>query len=425
MRYFYTPLETYKGYNLEEIKSLIKERDVYIWGGGFLGRSIKRCFERNGLLIKAFCDSDSKLKGTKIDNIEVISPYKVLDNITNKNIFIIIASMRHRKEIEEECIKAGLKKEEDFISCIKISRPEVAIDVTDIFNCNIIGNNAYTKNNYMAASTYEQVLNKLISEIPSLISVNISNMCEPLINPEIDKIIEITEKLFPCTVTTELQDSAKLEEIVKAQPSQLVITLHGYGNSYEINQPGKSWQIFYDNLHYLKELVEKHKPKTLITISYNIYRNNQGQDLENIKNLSRKLRFRLNITWGYLNPYDKILNFCEGQHLDNQSKNLLNNLAWNFYKTLELIKLEAYNPCLCQRIFPIINSDLSVSLCHVYQHPMICKNFLEMPLNEIIKLRHSQSQCITCQKHGIHRLDIEVLIKKFPNENILIQYFGG
>jgi len=97
VRYFYKPF--IEGYTVEKIKSSIEERDVYIWGGSFLERCRKRRFERNGLLIKASCDSDSKLRATNVDNIEVISPYKIFDNITNKNnALLIIASMKYRKE---------------------------------------------------------------------------------------------------------------------------------------------------------------------------------------------------------------------------------------------------------------------------------------------------------------------------------------
>lgn len=420
----FTPLKTYQGLSIGELKTLINGRDIYIWGSGHLGRIIKRCFDKNGLPVKSFCDSNPKLNMTLIDNVRVVNPRDIFDAVRLKQAFIIIASVQYKDEIEKVCNDAKLIKKEDYLSYIQISRPEVAIDVAG--KCNLEcpscprGN---TKNlrpeGYMTASVYKQVLNKLLSELPLLTNIELFTWGEPFMNPELAEIIEMTEPSVPCTVATNLQIPDKLEDVVKAQPSQLTISAGGYGKSYEVNHAGASWQTFIDNIHLLKELIDKYKPKTQFTVLYHLYRNNQQEDLDNLRSLCSKLGFKCVTTWAYLNPYDKILDYCEGRDIGLQSRKILDVLPWDFNCTLKLARTESHKPCLCQRIFPIINWDLSVSLCHTYYRPVIADSFLDISLDELIKLRHKQSQCEICQKHGLHRLDIEVLLKKYSAKDIL------
>ena len=72
-------------------------------------------------------------------------------------------------------------------------------------------------------------------------------------NPELAEIIQMTEMVVPCTVATNLQFSDKLEDVIKAQPSQLIISASGYEKTYENNHVGASWQTFFDNIHLLKK----------------------------------------------------------------------------------------------------------------------------------------------------------------------------
>lgn len=422
---FFTPLKTYQGLSIVELKTLINGRDIYIWGSGHLGRIIKRYLDKNGLTVKSFCDSNPKLNMTFIDNVRVVNPRDILDAVRLKQAFIIIASVQHKDEIEKDCINAKLIKKEDYLSHVHISRPEVAIDVAG--RCNLRcpscprGN---TKNlrseGYMTASVYKQVLSKLLSEMPLVMNIELATWGEPFMNPDLAEIVEMTEQSVPCTVATNLQFSDKLEDVVKAQPSQMIISTSGYGNSYEINHAGASWQTFFDNIHKLKELIDKYDPKTQFTVLYHLYRHNQQEDLDNLRSLCSKLGLNCVTTWAYLNPYDKILDHCEGRDIGLQAEKVFDILPWRLNCALELAKMDGHKPCLCQRIFPIINWDLSVSLCHTYYGPAIADSFLDISLSELIKLRHNQSQCEICQKHGLHRLDVEVLLKRYSTKNILI-----
>ncbi len=114
----FTPLKTYQGLSINELKTLINGRDIYIWGCGHLGRIIKRCFDKNGLAVRSFCDSNPKLNNNHIDNAEVVNPKHTLNAVKLKQAFIIIASAQFKDEIEKHCLDAGLVKKEDYLSYI-------------------------------------------------------------------------------------------------------------------------------------------------------------------------------------------------------------------------------------------------------------------------------------------------------------------
>ncbi len=422
----FTPLKTYQGLSTDELRKYIDGRDVYIWGCGHLGRIIKRFFDKNGLVVKSFCDNDHRMHKQQIDKLQVIDPKDVISEAQRDRAFIIVASARYRRQIETECYSDGLQITRDFISYILIPRPEAAINISG--RCNIKcpscphGNMKQLRNEgFMTASVYKKVLDKLLGELPDLVSIELSTWGEPLMNPDLAEIIQMTEVTTPCTVSTNLLISNCLEGVIKAAPSQMIISTSGFGRSYETHHAGASWQIFRDHIYYLKDLIQKINPKTQFIILYHLYKNNQNKDLQKFRDLCSRLGFKLITTWGYLNPYDKLLDYCEEREIGKQARAVLDHLSWNLPRTLDLSKAEADKPCLCQRIFPIINWDLSVSLCHTYYNPVIASNYLEFSIDELIGIRHDQPQCRICQKHGLHRLDLEILLNKYSADQIILR----
>jgi len=414
------------GLSIYELETLVNGRDVYVWGCGHLGRILSRNLKKHGLPIKAFCDSNPSLMSHEIDGLEVISPALAKEDACYNRAFIIIASVQHKDQIENECIDAGLMKNENFTNYLRISRPEAAIDIAG--KCNLKcascprGNmNSLRPEGHMPAEVYEMVLAKLLREIPYLMQVELSTWGEPFMNPCVAEIIEMTERHVPCTVSTNLQIQNMVQDVLLAQPSQLIISAGGYGKSYEESHEGASWELFLDNLHQVKNLLGSKKLKTQVTVLYHLYRNNKGEDLDRMRKLCVELGLKLVTTFGYICPYDNILDYCRGSKIGEKQKHVVTRLCWNFDRCLYFAKRSADKPCLCQRIFPIINWDLSVALCHTYYHPIIANNYLEIPIEEIIDLRLHQDQCRWCQQYGLHRLDIEILKKEYPAETFLLK----
>ena len=54
-------------------------------------------------------------------------------------------------------------------------------------------------------------------------------------------------------------------------------------------------------------------------------------------------------------------------------------------------------------------------LCHLYEQPMLGVDYLATPWPDLLALRHSADHCSRCQQHGLHRLDLPVLSRRFPD----------
>jgi hypothetical protein len=415
----FVPLKTIQGFSLSELRDLIQKRDVYIWGAGFIGRGLRRRLESHGFNVKAFLDINPDLKTR--EGLNVYRPADFLPNIKNKNAFLIVLVANQSKLVEKQCLESGLEKNRDFILYHQAPRQMSVIEVSGACNyiCTVCTKEDAHSNSapYMKYQLYKKVLEKLLTECPLLTTVDLSLWCEPLHNPDIAAIIKETEKTVPCRLFTKLQDDNYLEDAVKSSPSQLTVIASGYEDSYNRNCKGASWPLFLSNLKKIKDYKKKYGVETEVSIMYILYTNNL-QDFDKMKELGASLGFKVFSDNSYLSPYDNFMDLCEGKELNAELVDMRNKSSLDLDKVLELTRRDAGNPCIVQRIFPIINHDLSVSICHLFCKPIVAGNFLELPYDKIIEKRHTFEYCKKCQQYGLQRLDVEILRKRYPNEGI-------
>jgi hypothetical protein len=297
----------------------------------------------------------------------------------------------------------------------QIPRQQAVIEISNTCNyfCTVCEKKDRGIPAFMGFDTYKKILYKLLKECPLLINIDLSLWFEPLSNPYVSEIVKETEKYLPCRLNTKLQDVENLEDVIKSAPSELILSCSGYEYSYEKNQDD-SWSLFLLNLHKLQEYIERYRVKTNVSILYILYTNNNTDDFNKIKILGGKLGFTVITDTGYLSPYDNFFDLCEGRELSRQITQKKEILPWNLNRVLEACQQDAVNPCICQRIFPIINFDLSVSLCHLFCKPSVTNNFLDLTYKQILELRHNHVFCKNCQYYGLHRLDVDMLKRKHP-----------
>ena len=346
-------------------------------------------------------------------DLPVLHPASIINRLWDgeKNL-IVIATTTYRTQAEAMCKQFGLVRGRDFIDYLSISRPVAVVEVSGLGKVFNVAPD-HGPPGFMPLKAFRKVLQKLLQDIPHLSAIELSAGHEPLLNPEIAEIIRETEARVPCIVATAFL-GGPLERVLLAQPSELQVVVDGIERSLGEAHEAKS--DFMRRIKLLGELQGKISASTVISVRVHPAKRDTEAGRQTLMALAREAKLELMFCRTHPVRYDELLRYRETGDITQKGVEVLENLPWDLERIVALCKRDIGLPCLCQRVFPIIRWDLSVSLCHVYDRPTIHPNYLEAEWEDLLKTRHSASQCETCQKHALHRLDLDVLERKYPNE---------
>ena len=416
------PLTTIQGFTKEHILELVSGRDVYLWGGGPMGRDVLTSLVACGVKPKASLDTNPHARhfcGLPVQHPDtVIACHKD----AGKHL-VVIASESYRKIADERCRQEGLVRGRDFIDYFSVPRPAAVVDVAG--QCGPACSrppgqdprSAPDRRN-MSVETYRQVLFKLLRDLPLLTSIELSSWRDPLLNPHIADIIRATVPKVPCVVVTSLSETCSLEAILQAGPTEFRVVVNGFEMYHREPMASPAWSELLRNLRTLSGLHYGMRSHTVVSIRASALRNDTMAGKNELIALCQELKLKLVFTPPHPTPYDALLNQLESQPISEYNSDVIARMPWDIDRILKLCRRDRGRPCLPQRIFPIVNRDLSVSLCHVYTGPILHPNYLQADWIELLQKRHAARQCETCQKHGLHRLDLDVLDRRYPQMTI-------
>jgi MoaA/NifB/PqqE/SkfB family radical SAM enzyme len=401
----------YRVYTAKDAAALFKGRELYIWGAGQKGRGFMLALKRNGFKVKAFLDKSPLLIGTEYQGIPTFDPRQILDSPSVlKNSFILTASVdKKNREMFESCCNAGLIKGKDFVNIQELSPFYPCVEISGVCNLKCIscprGNSAHPpeKGGFMNVLDYSSIIAKLIKEIPFLYLVDLYIWGEPLLNPELSEIIKINTNLgIASGISSNLNVSRNLEEVIKAAPAQIRVSVSGYGEkNYEITHKGARWMLLHANLKLLSEYIKKYKTNTIVEVYYHVYKNNVDE-YRKIRELCEECGFRpLPVIAMLLADY--ALDFCEGNGLSDEARKAEDLMLIKLKELVDNGKKDIDKRCLLNRVLPIINWDMSVMPCCNYSYRKLADNYLDVSLVDIIELRKTHSLCVKCQKYSLHR----------------------
>jgi wyosine [tRNA(Phe)-imidazoG37] synthetase (radical SAM superfamily) len=403
-----------KAYTVDEIKTMISGRKVYIWGAGPSGRTFLRAFEREGFKVEAFLDNDIKLIGKYLGGggIPIITPGTILEALNlSGTSFIITASYNFRKrEMFEACKQKQLRYKKDFIDIQAFSYFIPAVEISGMCNLKCIAcprgdtfHSFFEGGGYMRTGNYQKILQKLIKEIPFLSLVDLYTFGEPLLNPDLPEIIRINNKLgIGSGISTNLNYGKYLEEVVKANPIVLRVSVSGLGNeNYGVTHKGASWEIFYANLCALEEYIKKFHAETTIMLIFHVNKNNM-MEYADIYNLAKEHGFRLTAISSTLFP-DYVMDYLDGKQICDGAKKAKDLMPISLEEMLEFANSEHEKSCILTRCLPVINWDMSVLTCCNYSYDKLADNYLDITLDEIIRRRNEAELCKKCIQYSLHR----------------------
>lgn len=394
----YVPLQTVQGLDLAAFCSQVGERQLIVWGAGHQGKVLQRAFDRLGHRNTAFCDSNTALHSQSINGKAVLAPQTAIELAKAKQAVLLIANAAHLNAIKQHCLAAGLQEQQDFYSYLRLARPEVVIQVAD-----------QRSGHCMAFSDYQAVLDKILSEIRGLLHIELSGWSDPLFNPYLPAIIEYTEAHLACTVTTPLRGNLSIEAVLKAQPSQLVVTLNGFGASFAANSPELSWDSVSERLQLLAQL-SCQSTTTEFRVLLQCFNNVSADEVADLQALCDRLSLKLVIADSYPSDYQAFIDYCRVGYTDAHYG--LQRINWDLPVALRHAEQDRYLPCLCQRIFPVIDAQQRVAVCHLYQDALLSDDYLSVDYSGLLVQRRDNPHCRLCQSHALHRLDVDVLQKR-------------
>jgi len=391
-----------------ELKALINNRPVYLWGASIVGFGICRSLERNNIIPKGFIDISTRLQKTSSLGYPVFVPSDILDTAHTTKPFIVITSGHYEDEIAQTCTKAGLVSGTDFISARSICPLDPSVDISGVCNLHCMscprGNMEHQPpKGFMKPDVYAQVLKKLLHELPFIGNVQLYAWGEPFLNPDVAEIIRMTvDHRVLCAISTNLNIRKDFSEAIKARPDWIKVSVSGYGKNYEETHTGGSWPLLLENLHKLKEYKGTYNPEMYVEINYHLYKRNTGDEFDKMKELSQSLGFAFRPNPAYLYSLDNLLAYRQGKALSPQAMQTLDMLLLPIDEGIARAEKQKHLACAEERCFPI-NWNLNVRFCGAYYEPVIVDNFLETPLAEIIRLRNASPFCGVCKSNALHR----------------------
>lgn len=401
----------YHVYSINDARQLFGDRKLYIWGAGQKGRGFWQALNRCGFVVEAFIDSSKEMLAKSFMGIKTISPDAFFSRPrAREDSFVLTASVDIKNRVMfEELERQGFRKGVSYENIQTLSPFYPTIEVTGLCNLRCSGcirsdKDMIETGKYMSYVNYELIITKLVDEIPFLYLVDLYVYGEPVLNKDLPKIINLNNKLgLASGLSTNLNSIRHIKAILDEYPVLIRVSLSGASSAtYDITHTGGRWNRVSENLQILATLIEERGHQTIVEIYFHIYKHNQ-HEINMIKNMCVKYRFRFHPSIGIVLSSDFALQHSSGMGVPEGAK-VANELTLiPMESLLDDCRRQTHLNCILTRVVPVINWDLSVMPCCNYTYSKIAPNYLDISLDEIIRVRTHSAVCATCQSHALHR----------------------
>lgn len=393
----------------EYLSTLVGNRRLYIWGSGHFGASIRYAMDRIGVEVAGFIDSN--MSGSEFVGFPVKNPNDILAEGKN-NVFIIISAFLFVDEIAKCCNEYGFSRSKDYLTHADIKPYHFEIDVAGCCNLRCItcprGNSPVSDSvrGMMSFGNYKKALDKLILEIPMLSDVQLYSWGEPLLNPQLPEIIAYTlSQGLATAVSSNLSLLCDLESVVKSMPTWFRVSLSGSDEkTYSVIHRSGNLGLVVKNLRLLSQLRAEFAPEMFVEVNYHLYKHNLD-GITKMAQLCKDLGFVFRTNYAFIDPLDSIIEYAKGNSLSKVMEAGRQHLLLDIDDAIRLSKHNNLHDCVSENSF-VIHCDLSFRRCtHLYSNSsnVIADNFLETPLDEILRRAENCEICRTCRFLGVHR----------------------
>ncbi|MFK5893977.1 MAG: radical SAM protein [Pseudomonadota bacterium] len=410
----------------KELINYLKDRPIVIWGARMTGMGFSRFSHSVQLKVLNFVDSDPALENKNVNGIKVLNPSS-LPSLKEKypNLAIVIAVSIKESEIISLLAEMNLNAN-DFVLYSDYCESFYTIDVMGTCNLkcpscahSLPGVNDTKK--VMSFDDFKQVIDKIQRENELVTHVSLYSWGEPLLHRQLPKIIKyLHDQNIAAAISSNLSiiDAKQIDAVIYASPEYLKVSLSGfYPAAYNKTHTGGDINLVKSNLYRIKFLIEKYNAKTFVDVNYHLYTNNNGKNLEKMKELCNELGFSLSVTHSLVMPLERCLDHCDGIK-NSQTEDLSKLLLVNIDEGIEATKNQHIKECPFRENQININWDLTVPVCCTvfdYEGTIVADNYLKSSLAQINKNKSTSKVCKKCMGYGLPAYNMG-LNKKAWNE---------
>jgi len=395
--------------NKIQLFDYLKDKNVFIWGARMTGIGALRQLKNENINVVNFIDSDLAFVNNSVHGLHVKHPKDLKKTLTkHENSVIVIAVSLKEDEILEQLHSLNINNMKVISFLDEKNSPFYTIDILGACNlkcasCPQSIVDSEVPKGSMKLETFKKVFDKIILETPSISHISLYSWGEPLLHPYLDKIIDyVHEKNVSVALSSNLsiKFENRIEKLINSNPDYLKISLSGFfPKAYNRTHQGGDINLVKNNLLLLRKLIDRYKSNTLVDINYHLYKDNCGENLDEMKNFAKKLNFIVSETYALVMPLERVFSHLKGTP-DHQTKNLQDNLLVTIDEGINASSNYSLpkNSCPFRENQININSDLTIPVCcTVWERDknVVSENYLETNLKEI---NYNKSKVEICKK---------------------------
>lgn len=269
---------------------------------------------------------------------------------------------------------------------------------------------------FMEFEMFERIVTKAEAECSALgesLSIALYNWGEPLIHPEIEKILGLLhERGIEYYISSNLNARVDLLPVIRNEPTLFRISLSGATNAtYQKNHVRGDINMVISNLyqirHHLDTLAKRsgRAPRTRIQVLYHLYRDNCGDDLAKMLELCQNLGFELHPILAYLTPLERVAPaLVDSSRMTPKDREINGRLFFPIEELFSIAQQVATPACRLLESEVPINHDGSLhQCCAVYDRSFtVADSYLDLSFEEVQKTRSSNPACGKCFRSGMH-----------------------
>lgn len=319
------------------------------------------------------------------------------------------------------------------LSCRQNARHYYFIDVAG--SCNLkcpscaVGNMPVKKaKGLMKLSVFEAVLDKIQAEQRAIrnesVFIDLYNWGEPTLHPDLPKIISmVRSKGIGCGISSNLNISKNIRDVIKSNPSYFRISVSGfYNENYKETHLGGNIDDVKRNMHEIRNIINEYNLDTIVQVGYHVYRHNSRDEFDMMANLCFDLGFLFSPVVAALMPAEKMVSIIDNGSTGGDEEIIRKMILHpSEYPDAYMSRRHEFVECEYKRSRTTINFDGSVSLCCATYNDeqIVAKNFLETEFEEISRRKTYNSFCKKCSDKnidmiytGVHSVKITNLVAK-------------